>query len=284
VANSFPLDNTVENFAVFGNPVKHSRSPSIHNLFAKQFAIQLHYDAIDVQPEQFEKTVKAFAVAGGKGLNITVPHKELAFKLCDILTPLAKTCHSVNTIWFDDELNIYGDTTDGEGLVRDLQNNHEIKLVNKRILILGAGGTVPPVLLSLLQQKPESITIVNRTLAKAEVLVERYKGYGTLMACGYDQLEQQYFEIIINATSASLQGDVPPLSADIVRHSECCYDLMYSKEATPFLKWADNNGSSLCIDGLGMLVEQAACGFNIWHGKMPETSSVISAIKANNSL
>lgn len=276
----FQFDTTIEQFAVFGNPVKHSRSPDIHTLFASQFDIALAYQAINIKEDEFDLAVREFAEAGGKGLNITVPFKGAAFQLCDELSERARVCRSVNTIWFNETL-IYGDTTDGEGLVRDLQQNHQIELNDKRLLIMGAGGTVSPILSSLLDTSPESITIVNRTISKAENLAKQFGELGQLFTCAYDELNNTEFDLIINATSASLKGTMPDLPTSIIHKDTCCYDLMYSSEPTTFLKWAKEQGAKLCLDGLGMLVEQAASGFKIWHGKQPETTTVINALRNN---
>ncbi len=282
--NGIKLDSSVSNYAVFGNPVKHSKSPQIHSLFAKQKGIELNYQAIEVPIEQFSDYVRSFAAQNGKGLNITVPFKENAFDLCDILTERAKLSGSVNTIWFDEQNKICGDTTDGKGLVNDLTINHSIDLNNKSILVLGAGGSVKAILEPLCAQKPKQIVIANRTVSRAEQLTKNFSKQAYIQACSYTELsEPPYtkhpFDIIINGTSLSLHGKLPSIPKSTINNSTCCYDLMYSDTETVFMKWASAQGAEKVMDGLGMLVEQAAEAFMIWHGVMPETEPVIKLLR-----
>lgn len=278
VMSSFNLVSFVSNYAVFGNPVKHSKSPQIHSLFARQTGITLAYQAIEVPLNNFNEYVSLFATQKGKGLNITVPFKENAYSLCDVLTQRAEDCGSVNTIWFDDN-RVHGDTTDGQGLINDLTTNHEINLNNKSILVLGAGGSVKAILEPLLIQKPEKIIIANRTLSRAEALVEKFSMLGNIEARSYSKLVDQSFDLVINGTSLSLQGELPPLPETLFNSNACSYDLMYSTEPTIFMQWSTKQGASKVLDGLGMLVEQAAEAFNIWHGVMPETATVIKVLR-----
>ncbi len=277
----YNIDRSVSHFAVFGNPVQHSKSPRIHSLFARQFDIALSYQAILIEPADFTDAVNEFSALGGKGLNITVPFKEKAWSLCDELSQRASTAQSVNTIWFDEHAKIHGDTTDGQGLINDLTVNHQFDLKSKKVLILGAGGTVRSILEPLLQQLPTSVHIANRTVSKAEELSATFATLGDIDACGYDELVGNVYDIIINATSLSLQGEVPAIPDNILADSACCYDLMYSDQATAFMQWAREQGASVILDGLGMLVEQAAEAFRIWHGVTPETTSVITELRSS---
>ncbi len=288
MVNGVKLDSTLSNYAVFGNPVKHSKSPQIHSLFAKQKGIELNYQAIEVPVEQFSDYVHSFALQKGKGLNITVPFKENAFSLCDTLTERAKVSGSVNTIWFDEKNNIYGDTTDGKGLVNDLTINHNLDLNNKSILVLGAGGSVKAILEPLCAQKPKQIVIANRTVSRAEQLAKNFSRQGYIQACSYTDLSEQLyakypFDIIINGTSLSLNGKLPMIPKSTIDSTSCCYDLMYSDTETIFMKWALAQGAAKVMDGLGMLVEQAAEAFMIWHGVMPDTTSVIKLLRESNN-
>lgn len=281
MSGDIKLDPSISNFAVFGNPIKHSKSPLIHSLFAEQQGIKLNYQAIEVPVECFNEYVNAFAKQEGKGLNITVPFKGDAYSLCDTLTERARLSGSVNTIWFDDKKN-HGDTTDGKGLINDLVVNHKIDLNDKSILVLGAGGSVSAILEPLCEQKPKLITIVNRTLSKAEQLVETFSNYGNLQASSYENLPNESYDLIINGTSLSLNGELPAIPASTITNTTCCYDLMYSDTDTIFMQWANEQGALIVMDGLGMLVEQAAEAFNIWHGVMPDTTPVIKSLRNNS--
>ena len=273
------LDPAINNYAVFGNPIKHSKSPQIHSLFAKQENIALHYQAIAVPLDCFDEYVKAFAIQSGKGLNITVPFKEDAYAICTNLTQRAKYANSVNTIWFDGA-KIYGDTTDGQGLINDLMANNGIALKNKSILVLGAGGSVRSILQPLCEQKPARIVIANRTVERAIELAKTFSIEMKIEASSYSALENNQFDLIINATSLSLRGELPPIPNTILNKNACCYDLMYSDKPTIFMQWAKEQAAVTVLDGLGMLVEQAAEGFLIWHGVKPDTAPVIKALRA----
>ncbi len=279
MADLFSLDSTIANYAVFGNPVKHSKSPQIHSLFAKQTGITLKYQAIEVPLDKFVNSVNLFSKQYGKGLNITVPFKEEAFSMCDVLTERARLCGSVNTIWFSDDSKIYGDTTDGQGLINDLVINHNLSLKNKSLLVLGAGGSVKAILEPLLKQNPKRLLIANRTVSKAEDLADIFSCIGNVKSCSYDDLISESFDLVINGTSLSLQGKLPPLPDSILLEKACCYDLMYADKATVFMEWSRQKGAALVMDGLGMLVEQAAESFQIWHGIKPETRPVIKALR-----
>ena len=204
MTDDFRLDRSVSNYAVLGNPIKHSKSPRIHSLFAKQTGIALHYQSIEVPTDKFNEYVDLFASQGGLGLNITVPFKEDAHSFCTSLTQRAELCGSVNTIHFDEQLNSFGDTTDGRGFINDLRINHQINIKDKAVLILGAGGSVKAMLEPLCDQKPAQVTIANRTVSRAEELADKFSELGSISACSYSDLSHQSFDLIVNGTSLSL--------------------------------------------------------------------------------
>jgi len=268
-------------YAVVGNPISHSKSPRIHSLFARQTGEQLEYTAIQAPEDDFANTVKGFFERGGKGLNITVPFKEQAWQLADLRTQRAERAGAANTLYKDSKGSLTADNTDGKGLVTDLMVNHGVRLAGKRLLVLGAGGAVRGVLGPILAEEPAALTIANRTLAKAEGLVsffESVAGDTHLEACGFEQ-PTSAFDIIINGTSASLQGDLPPVSTSVIGADTVIYDMMYSLQTTTFNQWALDQGATRVFDGLGMLVEQAAESFRIWRGKTPDTRPVIEELR-----
>jgi shikimate dehydrogenase len=275
---SLPADT--DNYCVMGNPIAHSKSPQIHKIFAKQTGQNLSYQAILVEPGCFGEALSEFQRQGGKGLNITVPFKGDACEAVDYLTTRAKKAAAVNTIWFDGNGESHGDTTDATGLVNDLLAN-DIQLQDKNILILGAGGAVRGVLDGLLEQGVQSITIANRTHSTAEELVTNYCSDERLSASEFTDLKPGFFEIIINGTSASLYGELLPIDATLAMNT-CCYDMVYADEDTCFVKWARENGARIALDGLGMLVHQAAASFYIWRDVSPQTSSVIETIRSKS--
>jgi len=279
VVNELINNPSVANYAVLGNPVKHSKSPQIHLLFAEEMGITLEYNAIEVPNDELSTYVNLFSSQGGKGLNITVPFKENAYKLCTEITSRALESGSVNTIKFDTETNIIGDTTDGEGFINDLRKNYGINLQNESILILGAGGTVKSIIERLVSEEIKNVVIVNRTLSRAEELEKKFKNKIDIKSFSYETLPNDIFDVIINGTSLSLSSEVPPISRNIINKNTFCYDLMYSSDKTVFIKWAIENGALRAADGLGMLVEQAAESFFIWHGVKPNTAKVIEALK-----
>lgn len=268
----------MDKYCVFGNPIEHSRSPYIHQSFAKATEQVLQYDTCFVQLDGFTEAVYDFISNAGKGANVTVPFKEQALMLADVLSDRARLAGAVNTLIFK-EGKIHGDNTDGEGLVQDLLRN-TVQLKNSRILLLGAGGAAKGVILPLLAQNPISITIANRTISKAEMLIEQFDN-DRLTACGFDQTAGQEFDIIINATSASLSGKLPPIPISIINSNTVCYDMVYGKSLTPFLNWAKLQGASRVIDGLGMLVGQAAESFNIWRGVKPSVKPVLDELRSS---
>lgn len=273
------MSELIDRYAVFGNPVKHSKSPQIHSLFARQTNQSLVYTAELVELGQFEQAVINFIEHNGKGLNITVPFKEDAWKLAKRHSARAKRAGAVNTLKLEQDGSLYGDTTDGVGLVRDLRQNHHIKIKHKTILIIGAGGAVRGIIEALLEQQPASLLIANRTKQKAVQLAKDFSDLGTIDGCGLDEVSDNSFDIIINGTSASLQGDLPPLPESIFDKHSCSYDMMYAAQATVFMQWSLDNGVKQVFDGLGMLVEQAAESFYIWRGVRPETLPVIKHLR-----
>ncbi len=279
----FDFEPRIDNYAVMGNPIKHSKSPQIHSLFAEQTQQSIHYTAIQVDTGGFKQAVGNFAAHKGKGLNITVPFKEEAWALVDERSERAERAGAINTIKFLKGGKLYGDNTDGVGLVNDLKNNYKIKMAGKRVLLMGAGGAARGVLAPLLNEKPASIVVVNRTQSKAKELAAHFSDLGNITGCGYDNLargisDSQQFDIIINATAASLHGELPPLPDKLVSTEGCCYDMMYGQQ-TPFMQWAAQQGVTTITDGLGMLVEQAAESFYIWRDVRPNTNNVLDILR-----
>ena len=268
-------------YAVVGHPISHSKSPRIHSLFAQQTGQAVEYTAIQAPLEDFAGTVREFFQRGGKGLNVTVPFKEQAWQLAELRTERAEKAGAVNTLYRDNQGRLTADNTDGCGLVRDLTRNHGISLNGARVLVLGAGGAVRGVLGPILEQQPASVTIANRTVAKAEALAQLFAPAAPgveINAVGFEQPDQPY-DLIINGTSASLQGDLPPLSSTVISSKTVIYDMMYSLQTTTFNQWALDNGADRVFDGLGMLVEQAAESFRLWRGVRPETAPVTEELR-----
>ncbi len=271
---------TIDHYAVFGHPISHSKSPLIHRLFAEQTGQQLDYQAFDVPAENFTQALSGFIAQGGRGLNCTVPLKELAFRQVDQLTERASASKAVNTIIVQDDGTLLGDNTDGIGLVTDLIQNHHIKLRDARVLILGAGGAARGIIQPIVEQSPGTLCIANRTVSKAQKLAQEFSTMFPIQSCGFDDLAGRKFDIALNATSASLSNQLPPLPDNLVAGSGCCYDLAYGDEDTAFVKWAKSQQIPHCLDGLGMLVEQAAEAFYQWRHVRPETEPVILQLDA----
>lgn len=269
---------TSDQYRVFGNPIAQSRSPDIHHIFANKSQQNINYQKQLVDLDGFSNTVADFINQGGKGANVTVPFKEQALVLADELSERALLAGAVNTLTFKDG-KIFGDNTDGEGLVQDLITNKVI-LKESKILLLGAGGAARGVLLPLLAQNPHSIVIANRTVSKADKLCQHFTDK-RITTASYNDLVNQDFDIIINATSASLSGALPPIPSTIINDQVVCYDMVYGKDETPFLQWAKAQGAIKVIDGLGMLVGQAAVSFSIWRGVTPQVQPVIDALRAS---
>jgi len=269
---------TPDQYAVMGNPIAHSKSPRIHALFAAQTGQHLEYRAILVDPGGFAAAARAFRAAGGKGLNVTVPFKQDAWVFADLLSARAERAGAVNTLIFEPG-GVRGDNTDGVGLVRDLTANHGYRLAGQRVLLLGAGGAARGVLQPLLAEKPARLIIANRTADKALELALRFSDLGRVSGCGFAELAGEQFDLIVNATAAGLGGAVPALPDGVLAPNGWCYDLIYGDGPTAFVRWGLERGAARALDGLGMLVEQAAESFYLWRGVWPETGPVIAALR-----
>ena len=276
--------SSIDRYAVFGCPIKHSKSPRIHSLFAEQTGQSLEYSKQEVPAEQFKSAVSYFFEQGGKGLNCTVPLKELAWDFASSKTERAQKSKAVNTLALLADGSILGDNTDGQGLVTDLVANNAIHLSRSRILILGAGGASRGIIGPILQLNPEILVIANRTVDKAVQLAAEFQNEGAISGCGFDNLSKHQFDLIINATSASLTGQLPPLPLGLLAENGNCYDLAYSNQATPFVTWGLANHAVKSFDGLGMLVEQAAEAFYIWRKVRPQTRAVVELLNSERTL
>jgi len=282
----FDFEKKTGHYAVMGNPINHSKSPQIHSNFAKQTQQEMIYEAIHVDLGGFKQAVRNFQANDGKGLNITVPFKLEAYNLVDKLSQRAQRAGAVNTIVFENDGSIFGDNTDGQGLVNDLTNHLKWDVKGKKVLVLGAGGASRGVLEPILQQQPELVFIANRTASKAKDLADEFVSLGHIQGGGYNSLESSpdnIFDIIINATSASLHGEIPPIPENIVHSGSKCYDMMYAAKPTAFMDWAIAMGLANVSDGLGMLVGQAAESFYLWRDVRPEVKPVIELIRQNMS-
>ncbi len=273
---------TVDRYGVMGYPVAHSRSPVIHRLFAEQTGQTLEYDLLEVRPEDLESAVRRFGDSGGRGLNITVPHKRAVTRLVDQLSERATSAGAVNTLAFEDG-DVFGDNTDGAGLIRDLTSNHGLDLAGMRILILGAGGATRGILGPLLTAAPEAVTIANRTLKRAQELAEDFASLGSVAASRFEEVPAGDYALVINATSAGLKGEAPPWPEEAVTPGSFCYDLSYGLAPTPFCRWASDHGARRAVMGWGMLVEQAAESFHLWRGVRPDTAPVLRKLAVSAS-
>lgn len=272
-------------YCVFGNPIAHSKSPVIHAAFAEQTGEDLRYEARLAAVDGFLAAISAFVAEGGRGANVTVPFKEEAYRRCDRLSDRAARAGAVNTLQFIDG-DVLGDNTDGAGLVCDISVNLGRSLTGQRILLLGAGGASRGVIAPLLAGQPAALRIANRSPDKAQQLAKAFADLaaGAALSGGaFPELAGQQFDVVINATSASLSGDSLPLPAGIFAPGSLAYDMMYGKGETPFLALASTQGAAQCADGLGMLVEQAAEAFTLWRGKRPQTAAVLASLRAGLS-
>ena len=267
-------------FCVVGSPIAHSRSPEIHQAFAAQFGLSIRYERVLVEPGEFASVLREFVAAGGVGMNVTVPLKEEACAACTVQAPHAALTGAANMVTVRDSRTTVADNVDGVGLLTDLNKNLGVSIRNSRVLILGAGGAVRGVVPNLLAAQPATLTIVNRTVAKAHAIRDRFSSLGIIESGDYAQLAGATFDIVINATSTGLLNEIPPLDAALITASTVCYDMVYSADGnTAFLRWCAENGAQSCHDGWGMLVEQAAQGFKSWHGVEPDTASVIATLR-----
>ncbi len=268
-----------DRYGVIGHPIAHSRSPVIHQQFALQTGQDISYEAFDIAPEKLEKQLRSLIKKGLRGFNVTVPHKQAVAELADAVVGQAERAGAVNTVTVLDDGSMAGDNTDGIGLVRDLTDNLQLSVGGKLVLILGAGGATRGIVPALLDAEPAELRIANRTSERAEALVERFGDQGPVHACSFDALEDQPFDLVINATAAGLEGEDPPFPASIIGPQTVCYDLSYAMKETPFVAWAREHGCTQVHQGWGMLVEQAAESFRIWRGIRPDTAPVLRRLR-----
>jgi shikimate dehydrogenase len=266
-------------YVLFGHPVSHSWSPFIHGMFARQFDHVIDYKLHDVESEDFRGAVLNFFVEGGAGANVTLPHKPAAAEIVNELSARAERSRAVNTIVRRSATELYGENTDGAGLVADLVRNLGVTVGGSRLLILGAGGAVRGVLAPLLEQEPREIRLANRTPERALQLRQEFSDLGEISASSFDTVDDSPWDIVINATAASLAGEVPALPPDAVGPDTVCYDMAYGRGDTAFMRWAQQRGSTRAYKGWGMLVEQAAESYLLWHGVRPETKAVMQALE-----
>ena len=269
----------MDRYCVIGNPIGHSKSPEIHAAFAAQTGQRLMYERCLAPLDAFAATVRGLAAEGVKGANVTVPFKLEAFDLCNSLSARAQAAGAVNTLVFDGAA-VHGDNTDGAGLVSDIVGNAGVALGGKRILLLGAGGAARGAILPLLGEGPRELLIANRSRANADALAARFRGSGQVVsACEFGDLDG-VFDVVVNATSASLGGAMPPLPAAVFATSTLALDMMYGNKPTPFMAFAASCGATT-RDGLGMLVEQAADAFALWRGVRPDTAPILERMRAS---
>ena len=266
-------------FAVIGNPVSHSKSPFIHSMFGEQTGIDLEYSRVRLDPEEVGPFVNDFFQNNGKGLNVTLPYKGVAYELSENLSARAVEAGAVNTLYQDSSGYLCGDNTDGIGLLTDIRENHHVAVAGKNILVIGAGGAAQGVLGALITEKPKSVTLVNRTETRARALQQQFKDKLSINVVPISAEPEIRYDLIINGTSSSLVGEVPSISKKFVWPGCFCYDLAYGNEETSFQAWATSLGAKKTADGLGMLVEQGAESFKIWCGVKPETRHVIDALR-----
>jgi shikimate dehydrogenase len=268
-----------DQYGVIGHPVAHSWSPFIHGMFARQTGESVVYRLHDVTPEDFRNYVLEFFSRGGRGLNVTVPHKVSAAELANELTPRAERAGAVNTLMLKRDNRLLGDNTDGAGLVHDLRDNLSVQLASRRVLIVGAGGATRGVIAPLLVLRPAELVVANRTAERAQSFAASFADLGTVRGCGFDDIGAEAFDLVVNATSASLSGEMPAIPETVIQTDTVCYDMAYGRTETPFLKWAHERGCTRAIQGWGMLVEQAAESFHLWRGVRPQTAPVLGALR-----
>jgi shikimate dehydrogenase len=267
-----------DQYGVAGHPISHSWSPFIHGMFAKATAQNLVYRLFDIAPEEFRRETLRLFTSGVRGLSITLPHKQAAAELVNELTPRAARAQAVNTIALREDATLIGDNTDGLGLTMDLEQNLGFELANMRVLILGAGGAVRGVLAPLLERNLRELVIANRTPARARRLAVEFADLGHIESCAFDELQGPPYDLIINATSANLYGEMPEMPVGLVSEETVCYDMAYGRGHTPFTLWAKSLHAGRTTKGWGMLVEQAAAAFLMWRGIRPDTQPVLTAL------
>lgn len=271
-----------DRYAVIGFPISHSWSPFIHGMFARQTNQSLTYARLEVTPEKLSHELAKFFNEGGRGLNVTVPHKQAVCLLTRYRTPRAEIAGAVNTIAAQED-GLLGDNTDGAGLVTDLTRNLGFALENTRILLLGAGGAARGVIGPLLGAGPEYLEIANRNGDRATDLAQEFRTLGELHGCGFEDISKRNFDLVLNATAASLQEKVLPIPPLAIGPTTLCYDMAYGAGDTVFTRWARTAGAGRAETGWGMLVEQAAEAFFMWRGVKPDTKPVLEAVKAQKA-
>jgi shikimate dehydrogenase len=272
--NSAPPDR----YGLVGHPVEHSRSPFIHTLFARQTGQHITYELIDVSPAGLETAVRGFGAAGGRGLNVTVPHKAAAFALCGEVTHAARVAGAINTITIDGN-RLRGDNTDGVGFIRDVTVNQGFDLAGRSVILFGAGGAARGIVGPLLAEKPAKLVIANRSRQRAAELVAHFGNPPEIEIVEFDKLASQpAFDLLVNASSAGLKGEATPFPGSLVNAESFCYDMVYSRNDTPFVTWAHDHGAGHAVQGWGMLLEQAAESFRIWRGVMPVTAPILKQL------
>jgi shikimate dehydrogenase len=273
-----PEPGAPDQYGLVGHPVAHSWSPFIHGLFAKAASQNLVYRLYDIHPDDFRRETLRLLTGGVRGLNVTLPHKQAAAELVNELTPRAARAQAVNTIAFFEDSTLLGDNTDGIGLIHDLERNMRLELADKRVLILGAGGAARGVVGPLCERELRSLTIANRTPFKARKIATEFADLGQIQACYFGDIEGPAYDLIINATAASLAGVMPEMPPGLVGEHTVCYDMAYGRGPTPFTRWAGALGARQICKGWGMLVEQAAESFSLWRGIRPSTQGVLAAL------
>ena len=277
------MNAAADPYGVVGHPVGHSLSPFIHSMFARETGQAMSYRLFDVSSAEFPGFVAGFFDRGGRGLNITVPHKIAAVEAANELSTRATHAAAVNTLALRDDGTIFGDNTDGVGLVRDLCDNLGLVITNRRVLVIGAGGATRGVLAPLLGLSPTLVVIANRTPERAASLAAAFADLGATHGVGFEDVGSEPFDLIVNATSASLSGEMPPVPLTAVGRATVCYDLAYGRAATAFVDWARERGAAQALQGWGMLVEQAAEAFRLWRGIRPSTATVLAALKERSA-
>ncbi len=275
-------DRVQHQYGVVGHPVAHSWSPFIHGMFAKATGQQITYRLFDILPANFRREILQLFADGVRGLNITLPHKQAAAEIVNELTPRASRAKAVNTLMLRDDATLLGDNTDGAGLTRDLEHNLNFDLANKRVLILGAGGAVRGVLAPLMEHRLLELVIANRTPARARALADEFADLGPISGCSFSEVRGPHYDLILNATSASLQGEMPEMPVGLVGEDTLCYDMAYGRGHTPFTLWAKALHAKRTTKGWGMLVEQAAESFYMWRAIRPDTQPVLEALSQHS--
>ena len=270
----------INRYTVVGRPIAHSLSPPIHELFGELTQRRVSYTRTETTPERFADVVRGWQASGGRGCNVTMPFKELAPTVCDRLSRAAERAGSVNTIHMHRDGSLVGHTTDGAGLLADIERNRRRPLAGRRVLLIGAGGAARAVVEPLLGAEPVALHVVNRTATRAAALAERFADIGPIVGSGFDALAGEApFDVAINATGASLAGELPPLPDDVLGTGALAYDMTYASLDTPFVTWGRARGADVA-DGFGMLVEQAAEAFAVWEGVRPKTRMAWGRLRA----